>query len=832
MLFILGSTIITYSITLTVISLNLKKNFTQEGKELLDSRVLQMANDIKSKMNKDISIAKSLASIIVGFSDYPEDKRIEAESNTFHSIINSHPEYEAVWMSWELSVLKPDWKKANGRRRYTLFRKENSLQETIEVIDTVNKQLTGFYYKMRNNPQLLMSEPYVSDDYEAGMENSLWITSPCIPLMKNGQFAGLLGTDYSMKEYTELAMLDHSLYHNAYSFMISNEGTLVAHSEKPTSQHSSIDSLGFAHDTDIDLHTAVRNGHNEHFTTYDPQLGESVYVSLAPVLPRDAVSPWSVGIAIPSSELIAPYLGTLRLTVILGVVGLMLLSIITFLVSISISRPIEATNKLLKAIASGNLRIDDKIEAKGAREIKEMAQSVNALMNELHSKAKLATEIGKGNLHAAYHLQSENDELGTALLKMKDNLKAVIVETEGVVAQASEDGKLDIRIATDNKEGAWKDLSKVINGLLESFSSPLIVLNKIIDEMAKGDLTHRYTNAAHGDIEQMANSLNSALDKINGVLSEVVDRSEELGSSMEEMLLFNEDFSMRTDEIGVAISEVSRGVQDQANRIEQSFQLTEKLQQSALHMEADAKKINETAKKGAKNSEEGMGMIKEVKESIQEISQFAHNTTSSIQVLTERSKEIERVLGVITEIAAQTNLLALNAAIEAAQAGDAGRGFAVVADEIRTLAENSKNSAREIEGLVKSVQEDTKKASLTISEMNTRVQSGEETANSAAGAFGLIQESSKEALELTEDIILATTNQLAGINDVFSITENIVVISEQTTSSTERINSTAVQISNGMVNQKNKTEHLVDITQAQQEHIRQIKILDPKGQEA
>ncbi|MHA1730247.1 MAG: methyl-accepting chemotaxis protein, partial [Promethearchaeota archaeon] len=90
---------------------------------------------------------------------------------------------------------------------------------------------------------------------------------------------------------------------------------------------------------------------------------------------------------------------------------------------------------------------------------------------------------------------------------------------------------------------------------------------------------------------------------------------------------------------------------------------------------------------------------------IEEINSNTIEITDVIVTLQEKTKNIHKTTGLISNIASQTNLLALNAAIEAARAGDAGRGFSVVAEEVRRLADDSKNAAEQINKIISSIRE-------------------------------------------------------------------------------------------------------------------------------
>lgn len=479
-----------------------------------------------------------------------------------------------------------------------------------------------------------------------------------------------------------------------------------------------------------------------------------------------------------------------------------------------VRKPFREMRSYLNAISTGSMAIENSSALEKDAETGGLFRQLHAYLQRIDHVSVFASEIGNGNLEVEFISAGENDLLGNSLIKMRDNLKAVIDDSKAVVRQATEEGKLEARIETTGKEGAWKELGVALNSLLVSFSMPLLRFNTIINALANGDLTNRYDDQAKGDILEMTQSLNSALSNIDALLSQVAQNATIIEESSSDMRVSGEEMSSNTNEIASSIAEMSNGAHLQVNKVDDASSLMEGILNSSKEMGHKAETIHNAAKMVAENSKKGNVMIDEVVANMGQIAGFSDKTNDSIKVLTERSREISRVLGVITEISSQTNLLALNAAIEAAQAGDAGRGFAVVAEEIRKLAEDSKKSAREIEALVVDVQNDTLKASDAMAQMSTSVKSGETTSRAAADSFKVIHDSSHLNLEISEEILNATQNQILDINNVVNITEGIVVIAEETAAGTEQIASSAAELSTGMEVYNQKIQKLAEVAES------------------
>ncbi len=136
--------------------------------------------------------------------------------------------------------------------------------------------------------------------------------------------------------------------------------------------------------------------------------------------------------------------------------------------------------------------------------------------------------------------------------------------------------------------------------------------------------------------------------------------------------------------------------------------------------------------------------------------------------LGKRSEEIGSIIETIGQIASQTNLLALNAAIEAARAGDHGRGFAVVADEVRKLAERTARATKEIESMIRKVQEETARTVQLLEESRSRSARNREYATRTGGALEEMQKGHRELLDAIGEIEKAAGIQEQSVKDFIS----------------------------------------------------------------
>ena len=134
--------------------------------------------------------------------------------------------------------------------------------------------------------------------------------------------------------------------------------------------------------------------------------------------------------------------------------------------------------------------------------------------------------------------------------------------------------------------------------------------------------------------------------------------------------------------------------------------------------------VNELSAQSALDAESGNKLMKQMIQQMDTIQNSVHSGVKQVETMKEQSEEIVKIIDVMQGITSQINLLALNAAIEAARAGESGRGFAIVADEVRKLAEQSSDSAKQIENLITQVMGTTNHTVHMMGKVDNEVQAG------------------------------------------------------------------------------------------------------------
>jgi methyl-accepting chemotaxis protein len=412
----------------------------------------------------------------------------------------------------------------------------------------------------------------------------------------------------------------------------------------------------------------------------------------------------------------------------------------------------------------------------------EIVRGVNTMLDAI------LLPIGEGNRILAQISNGKIDELITQTYKgdhekMKqaiNNVAEVLSTLQKMMARltdAATEGKLAERGNPDLVKGAYAEIVRGVNSILDAVITPLNFSAKYVEQISKGDIPPIITDTYHGEFNTIKNNLNTlivAMNEITSAAQEIADgnlmvtireRSPQdklmqalssmvagLTRTVSDIRAIAGEVSSASQSISTASVQVSNGATAQAASAEEASSSMEQMVSNIKQNAENAQQTNKIATKSAKDAQE---------------------SGKSVLEAVAAMKEIASKISIIEEIARQTNLLALNAAIEAARAGEHGKGFAVVAAEVRKLAERSQKAAGEINQLSGTTVKVSEKAGEMLDKLVPDIQ---------------------RTAELVQEITAASKEQDTGAEQINKALQQLEKVIQQNASASEEMASTTEEL--------------------------------------
>jgi methyl-accepting chemotaxis protein len=403
---------------------------------------------------------------------------------------------------------------------------------------------------------------------------------------------------------------------------------------------------------------------------------------------------------------------------------------------------------------------------------------LDAILLPISEANRILTQISAGKIDEVITqtYKGDHEKMKLAINKVADVLQ-LLEKMLTRIANAAKEGNLAERGHPDLVQGAYAEIVRGVNGILDAIVGPLNVSAKYVDLISKGDIPPQITDTYHGDFNTIKNNLNALIAAMNEITSaaeqisngnltiEIRERSPQdklmqalrsmvdgLTQTVSDIRSIAGEVSDASQSISTASIQVSKGASSQAAAAEEASSSMEEMVSNIKQNADNAQQTDKIANKSAKDAQESGKSVLEAVTAI---------------------KEIASKISIIEEIARQTNLLALNAAIEAARAGEHGKGFAVVAAEVRKLAERSQKAAGEINQLSTSTLKVSEKSGEMLDKLVPDIQ---------------------RTAELVQEITAASKEQDTGAEQINKALQQLEQVIQQNASAAEEMASTTEEL--------------------------------------
>ncbi len=317
----------------------------------------------------------------------------------------------------------------------------------------------------------------------------------------------------------------------------------------------------------------------------------------------------------------------------------------------------------------------------------------------------------------------------------------------------------------------------------------MLVIGLVITLFIRNSIIDIFLNLAKSVTAQ-----EEARTEIENAQTRLLSSAEKSDEALDDLNAYIDQLRSASVGVGKAIDEMAQGAVDQSTDLEKAMSIMDDLSSAMGVISSTISELSSQTAESEKVNAQSTQSIQNLEQTIVNSENLNSEIYATIERMLEEFKLIIEAIQRIDSISQQTNLLALNASIESARAGEAGRGFAVVADEIRKLAEETSESAKDINVIIKGMDENIGKAQVTMNDLKTQscetseivkvtadnINKTIEFLGKTSSALCLTEEKSKELDKMREEALVSIST--------------IASVSEEYSATTEEVNASVIKI--------------------------------------
>ena len=363
--------------------------------------------------------------------------------------------------------------------------------------------------------------------------------------------------------------------------------------------------------------------------------------------------------------------------------------------------------------------------------------------------------------------------------------------------------------------------------LIRKSLRPVVMLDEIINRMSQLDVRQNETldrlAKRSDEFGVMSKAIQGLQQQLDQTVVTIKGQSEKLFSSSDTMMKSATNMSETTSQVDQAVSDIAQGATSQADSTQKATDTVVRIGEMIEAATAAVAQLDTVSKQMTEAQNTASGILNDLDEINKQTTDAVDEIARQTDQTNESAAKIQEVTSLISSIAEETNLLSLNASIEAARAGEAGRGFAVVAEEIGKLAEQSNQSAKQIEDIIAQLVADSSRSVRTMETVREITSRQSQDIGKTNEAFGKITEGIAASNECVSNI----SNQMRDMDlaraEVVDTVENLSAIAEENAASTQESSASVTQINEIAGDIRESSGNLRDIAEVLRNNMNEFK---------